>query len=54
MIQESSYIRAYLYRVNDALTFEGQRLTSTSKAVTNLKAYEQLPKIEITNTIDNN
>ncbi len=40
-------IRAELYRVNDAETNKGQRLTSTSKAVTNLKPYNQLPKMEI-------
>ncbi len=54
MLESSTTIRAYLYRVNDAEKFEGQRLTSTSKAITNLKKYDELEKIEITNTIDNN
>lgn len=43
-------IRARLYRVNDALTLEGERLTSTSLAVTNLPNYEDLPFMEIVDT----
>ncbi len=47
MIKNSSSIRAYLYRVNDAITNDGQRLTSTSKNITNLKPYDELQKIDI-------
>ena len=51
MLAAEESIRAYLYRVNDAETNEGQRLTSTSKAV-NVKelGYEQLPKMKITSS----
>lgn len=47
-------IRAELYRVNDAETNEGQRLTSTSRAVTNLPAYDDLPFMEIVDTTKDN
>ncbi len=40
-------IRAELYRVNDAITNEGQRLTSTSLKVDLTKSYEELPQLEI-------
>lgn len=40
-------VRAELYRVNDAVTNEGQRLTSTSLSVTNLPAYDALPGMDI-------
>lgn len=43
-------IRAKLYRVNDAITLEGQRLTSTSLTVTNLPSYDNLPDMEIVDT----
>lgn len=43
-------VRARLYRVNDAITMEGQRLTSTSLAVTNLPNYDALPNMEIVDT----
>ena len=43
-------IRARLYRVNDAVTLEGQRLTSTSLTVTNLPSYDSLPDMEIVDT----
>ena len=52
MLKNSSSIRAYLYRVNDAYELSGQRLTSTSKSVSNLKAYAELKKIEITDSIN--
>ena len=48
MIKESKSIRAYLYRVNDAITNDGQRLTSTSKAVSGMVSYSELPQLEIT------
>lgn len=44
---EGTSIRAELYRVNDAVTNEGQRLTSTSLKITNLPAYEELNPLEI-------
>lgn len=44
---EGTSIRAELYRVNDAVTNEGQRLTSTSLKITNLPAYEDLNPLEI-------
>ena len=47
-------IRTYLYRVNDAITMEGQRLTSTSRKLSTLTPYEQLEKMTITNTKENN
>ncbi len=53
MLNSSSTIRAYLYRVNDAVSLDGQRLTSTSKAVSNLKAYNELEKIQLTSTTKN-
>ena len=43
-------VRAELYRVNDAITLEGQRLTSTSLTVSNLPQYESLPFMEIVDT----
>ncbi len=47
MRSESSSIRAYLYRVNDAITLAGQRLTSTSKVISELKPYSELSDMEI-------
>lgn len=44
---ENTDIRAELYRVNDATTNEGQRLTSTSLRISNLPAYEELNPLEI-------
>ncbi len=43
-------VRARLYRVNDAETNEGQRITSTSLSVTNLPSYDKLPEMEIVDT----
>ncbi len=43
-------VRARLYRVNDAVTLEGQRLTSTSLTVTDLPSYDNLPDMEIVDT----
>jgi len=43
-------IRARLYRVNDALTLEGQRLTSTSLTISNLPSIDDLPYMEIVDT----
>lgn len=43
-------IRAELYRVDDALTNEGQRLTSTSLAIHNLPSIEELPLMQIIDT----
>lgn len=43
-------IRARLYRVNDAIALEGQRLTSTSLTVTDLPSYENLADMEIVDT----
>ena len=40
-------IRAELYRVNDAETNEGQRLTSTSLKISNLPRYNNLPAMKI-------
>ena len=40
-------VRAELYRVNDAITSEGQRLTSTSFRIENLPTYENLPELQI-------
>ena len=40
-------VRAELYRVNDAETNEGQRLTSTSLKVKITKSYEELPSLQI-------
>lgn len=54
MISESSSIRAYLYRVNDAETFDDQRLTSTSRVISDLKDYNSLPKMKLTNKQKNN
>ena len=47
MLKNSSSIRAYLYRVDDATNLDGQRLTSTSTSITNLKEYNSLPKATI-------
>ncbi len=47
MLQAKKPIRAYLYRVNDAEELTGQRITSTSKAVSNLKTYDTLPEVEL-------
>ncbi len=44
---QNKNIRAELYRVNDPVTNEGQRLTSTSLKISHLKAYDELPKMEI-------
>ncbi len=43
-------VRAELYRVNDAVTLEGQRLTSTSLTVSSLPQYDSLPFMEIVDT----
>lgn len=43
-------VRARLYRVNDAETNEGQRLTSTSLSVTNLPSYDNLQSMQIVDT----
>ncbi len=43
-------VRARLYRVNDAETNEGQRLTSTSLAITDLPSYENLKTMIIEDT----
>ncbi len=48
MYNGSKAIRAYLYRVNDAIENKGQRLTSTSKAVTELVEYGRLGTMSIT------
>ncbi len=48
MLTDAEAIRAYLYRVNDAETNDGQRLTSTSKTVNNLVPYDNLPGMQIT------
>ena len=47
MLKDSKNIRANLYRVNDAITLDGQRLTSTSTSITNLQEYSKLPKMSI-------
>ncbi len=47
MKTETDSIRAYLYRVNNAITSQGQRLTSTSKAVNNLSEYNELSKLTL-------
>ncbi len=47
MQKNSKSIRANLYRVNDATTNEGERLTSTSSAINNLQEYDKLQKISI-------
>ncbi len=47
MRNSSSSVRAYLYRVNDALTQDGQRLTSTSVVLKDLKDYSELDQMEI-------
>ena len=47
MLKDSKNIRANLYRVNDAITLDDQRLTSTSTAITNLQEYSKLPKMSI-------
>ncbi len=49
MRKSSTSIRAYLYRVNDAITHEGQRLTSTSIVLKDLKEYSKLKQMEISN-----
>ena len=54
MRQDASSIRAYLYRVNDAVTLDGQRLTSTSKVINDLKPYSELSYIEISSITNNN
>ncbi len=51
MIQSSDSIRAYLYRVDDAISLTGQRLTSTSKSITNLVPYESLGKVKIQSSL---
>lgn len=40
-------IRAELYRVDNALTNDGERLTSTSLSVSNLPNYNELPNLQI-------
>ena len=47
LLKSSKSIRANLYRVNDAISMENQRLTSTSTAITNLQEYSKLPKMSI-------
>ena len=49
MLSSTDSIRAYLYRVNDAETNEGQRITSTSKSITNLPKYEDLNSVVLDN-----
>ncbi len=49
MLSKTSSIRAYLYRVNNVKPIEGQRLTSTSLKVNNLKTYANLPTVSISN-----
>lgn len=43
-------IRFLLYRVNDAITNEGERLTSSSYKIKDLPDYENLPELEIIDT----
>ncbi len=43
-------VRANLYRVNDAITKGGQRLTSTSVNISNLPKYNELKSISIVDT----
>ncbi len=50
MLSKTASIRAYLYRVNDAETNEGQRITSTSKSITNLPKYEDLKPVTLNNS----
>ncbi len=47
MLKETNKIRAVLYRVSDALTLDGERITSSSMAV-NLDTYENLESVNIT------
>ena len=47
MLDAHTSIRAYLYRVNDAIENSGQRITSTSKAITSLPSYEELQSMTI-------
>ncbi len=54
LLKSSKSIRANLYRVNDAISMENQRLTSTSKAVSNLETYDKLPKMSIDSSKENN
>ncbi len=49
MVAESANIRANLYRVTDANTHEGERLTSNSKAVSGLKHYSELGNVTLKN-----
>ncbi len=54
LLAKSKAIRAILYRVNDAIENSGQRITSTSTAVTNLQPYSELPAMSITDSKGNN
>ena len=47
MLSKTDSIRAYLYRVNDGNTNDGQRITSTSKTITNLPTYANLKSVTI-------
>jgi len=49
-LMQGKSIRAELYRVDDALTNEGQRLTSTSLAIYDLPNLEDLPSMQIVDT----
>ncbi len=48
MVNNKTSIRAYLYRVKDALTNDGQRITSTSMAIDNLPSYNELSEMTFT------
>ncbi len=50
MLSKTSAIRAYLYRVNDAETNDGQRITSTSKTISHLPTYDQLKNVTLDNS----
>ncbi len=50
MRQSSDGLRAELYRVDDALSNNGQRLTSTSMSVKDLPTYDALPDMQIVDT----
>ncbi len=49
MVASGNSIRATLYRVNDALTNDDQRITSTSKAISDLPKYGSLEKVTLNN-----
>ena len=50
MVLDNLSIRVYMYRVNDAITKEGQRITSTSKAITKLVPYDELNYMTLTSS----